>query len=106
VISQNPVTIQLRYLQTLREIGSTQNSTVVFPIPIDLMKPALDALARTSGPPAQASSDETGVAANGALAPTPGRGLEIGASEGATPGHRVAARAVAPRGPSKASPKA
>jgi regulator of protease activity HflC (stomatin/prohibitin superfamily) len=54
VISQNPVTIQLRYLQTLREIGATQNSTVVFPIPIDLIKPAMDALARTSSPPGQA----------------------------------------------------
>jgi regulator of protease activity HflC (stomatin/prohibitin superfamily) len=106
VISRNPVTIQLRYLQTLREIGATQNSTVVFPIPIDLMKPALDTLARTSGPPAQASSDGAGVAANGTLAPAPGRGLKIGAGKRATPGHRVGAGAVAPRGPSKASPKA
>src|SRR6266513_3834812 len=31
VISRNPVTIQLRYLQTLLEIGSEQNSTIVFP---------------------------------------------------------------------------
>ena len=106
LISRNPVTIQLRYLQTLREIGATQNSTIVFPIPIDLMKPALDALARASGPPAQASSDEAGVVANGALAPAPERVLKIGASERATPSRRVAARAVAPRGPSKASPKA
>jgi regulator of protease activity HflC (stomatin/prohibitin superfamily) len=45
VIGQNPVTIQLRYLQTLREIGANQNSTVVFPMPIDLMRPVLDALA-------------------------------------------------------------
>ncbi len=42
VISRNPVTLQLRYLQTLREIGAEQNSTVVFPMPIDLMKPVLD----------------------------------------------------------------
>ena len=34
VISRNPVTIQLRYLQTLLEIGSEQNSTIVFPLPI------------------------------------------------------------------------
>ena len=39
VISRNPVTIQLRYLQTLLEIGSEQNSTVVFPLPIDLIAP-------------------------------------------------------------------
>jgi regulator of protease activity HflC (stomatin/prohibitin superfamily) len=44
MISRNPVTIQLRYLQTLREIGGTQNSTIVFPMPIDLMKPVLEAL--------------------------------------------------------------
>jgi regulator of protease activity HflC (stomatin/prohibitin superfamily) len=37
VISRNPVTIQLRYLQTLLEIGSEQNSTIVFPLPIDLV---------------------------------------------------------------------
>jgi regulator of protease activity HflC (stomatin/prohibitin superfamily) len=43
VIGANPTTLQLRYLQTLREIGANQNSTVVFPMPIDLVKPVLDA---------------------------------------------------------------
>jgi regulator of protease activity HflC (stomatin/prohibitin superfamily) len=42
VISQNPATMQLRYLQTLGEIGINQNTTVVFPLPIDLVKPLLD----------------------------------------------------------------
>jgi regulator of protease activity HflC (stomatin/prohibitin superfamily) len=37
VIDQNPVTIQLRYLQTLTEIGAEKNTTVVFPLPIDLI---------------------------------------------------------------------
>jgi regulator of protease activity HflC (stomatin/prohibitin superfamily) len=37
IISQNPATLQLRYLQTLLEIGGTQNTTVVFPLPIELM---------------------------------------------------------------------
>jgi regulator of protease activity HflC (stomatin/prohibitin superfamily) len=46
VISQNPVTIQLRYLQTLREIGGSQNSTVVFPLPMDVIGPALQAINR------------------------------------------------------------
>jgi regulator of protease activity HflC (stomatin/prohibitin superfamily) len=41
VISRNPVTIQLRYLQTLLEIGSEQNSTIVFPLPIDLIGPLM-----------------------------------------------------------------
>jgi regulator of protease activity HflC (stomatin/prohibitin superfamily) len=36
VINQNPVTIQLRYLQTLTEIGAEKNTTVVFPLPIDI----------------------------------------------------------------------
>jgi regulator of protease activity HflC (stomatin/prohibitin superfamily) len=44
VIGQNPTTLQLRYLQTLREIGANQNSTVVFPMPIDLVKPVLGAV--------------------------------------------------------------
>lgn len=38
VINRNPVTIQLRYLQTLTEIGVEQNTTVVFPLPIDLVE--------------------------------------------------------------------
>jgi regulator of protease activity HflC (stomatin/prohibitin superfamily) len=48
VIGRNPVTLQLRYLQTLREIGVNQNSTVVFPMPIDLMKPMLQVLGSAS----------------------------------------------------------
>jgi regulator of protease activity HflC (stomatin/prohibitin superfamily) len=44
VISRNPVTIQLRYLQTLLEIGSEQNSTIVFPLPIDLIGPLIGAV--------------------------------------------------------------
>jgi regulator of protease activity HflC (stomatin/prohibitin superfamily) len=38
VIAVEPVAVQLRYLQTLTEIGSEQNTTVVFPIPIDMIK--------------------------------------------------------------------
>jgi regulator of protease activity HflC (stomatin/prohibitin superfamily) len=44
VIGRNPTTLQLRYLQTLREIGANQNSTVVFPMPIDLVRPVLEAM--------------------------------------------------------------
>jgi regulator of protease activity HflC (stomatin/prohibitin superfamily) len=43
VISRNPATLQLRYLQTLSEIGIEQNSTVVFPLPMDLIKPLMGA---------------------------------------------------------------
>ena len=49
VISRNPVTIQLRYLQTLLEIGGERNSTVVFPLPIDLIGPLLDAVKDRGG---------------------------------------------------------
>jgi hypothetical protein len=34
--------MQLRYLQTLTEIGAEQNSTIIFPMPIDIIKPFLD----------------------------------------------------------------
>jgi regulator of protease activity HflC (stomatin/prohibitin superfamily) len=38
IISTNPATLQLRYLQTLLEMGVNQNTTIVFPLPIDLIK--------------------------------------------------------------------
>jgi regulator of protease activity HflC (stomatin/prohibitin superfamily) len=56
VIGANPTTLQLRYLQTLREIGGSQNSTVVFPMPIDLVKPVLEAV-RGAGEGASARAD-------------------------------------------------
>ncbi len=37
VIAKEPVTLQLRYLQTLTEVASERNSTLIFPIPIDLI---------------------------------------------------------------------
>jgi hypothetical protein len=43
IISQQPAAIQLRYLQTLGEIGSEQNSTIVFPLPMDLIQPLISA---------------------------------------------------------------
>jgi regulator of protease activity HflC (stomatin/prohibitin superfamily) len=49
VISGNPASLQLRYLQTLTEIGATQNSTVVFPLPMDMVKPFVDALQPPDG---------------------------------------------------------
>jgi regulator of protease activity HflC (stomatin/prohibitin superfamily) len=41
IISTNPASLQLRYLQTLLEIGSTNNTTVVFPLPMDIIEPFL-----------------------------------------------------------------
>jgi regulator of protease activity HflC (stomatin/prohibitin superfamily) len=42
VIRPNPVTIQLRYLQALSEISANEGSTIVFPMPLDLLRPLLD----------------------------------------------------------------
>ena len=42
VISDHPVALQLRYLQTLLELGSSQSTTIVFPAPIDLIKPFIE----------------------------------------------------------------
>ncbi len=42
ILSGNPASLQLRYLQTLLELGADQNSTVVFPLPMDIIGPFLD----------------------------------------------------------------
>src|SRR5436309_1607795 len=42
IMTQEPITVQLRYLQTLLEIGSANNSTIVFPIPVDLLQPFIE----------------------------------------------------------------
>jgi len=44
IISSEPAAIQLRYLQTLKEIASEKNSTILFPLPIDLITPFLEKL--------------------------------------------------------------
>ena len=41
VIEEHPVALQLRYLQTLLELGGSQSTTIVFPAPIDLLRPFL-----------------------------------------------------------------
>jgi regulator of protease activity HflC (stomatin/prohibitin superfamily) len=43
VLSANPAAVQLRYLQTLSDIGAQQNTTIVFPLPVDIIKPFLEA---------------------------------------------------------------
>lgn len=44
VLSRNPATLQLRFLQTLTEVASERNSTLVFPIPIDIVAPLIKKL--------------------------------------------------------------
>ncbi|MGB2709950.1 MAG: slipin family protein [Conexibacter sp.] len=47
VISPNPAALQLRYLQTLTEVGVNQNSTIVFPLPLDVIRPFLESVGAT-----------------------------------------------------------
>jgi regulator of protease activity HflC (stomatin/prohibitin superfamily) len=54
VLSTNPASIQLRYLQTLSELGGDQNSTIVFPLPMDVLS-----MLRPPNPPAPAVPAET-----------------------------------------------
>jgi regulator of protease activity HflC (stomatin/prohibitin superfamily) len=61
VISTQPAALALRYMQTLLDMGSNQNSTIVFPIPIELIRPLLaapvpmDAVPATSNGPVSAT---------------------------------------------------
>jgi regulator of protease activity HflC (stomatin/prohibitin superfamily) len=50
-IGKHPVAIQLRFLQTLIEIGAENNSTTIFPVPIELFKPFLEATGRDEPEP-------------------------------------------------------
>jgi len=44
IISRNPTALQLRFLQTLVEVASEKNSTTIFPVPIDILSPFLQAM--------------------------------------------------------------
>lgn len=60
IINENPIAIQLRYLQTLSEIGAENNTTIAFPIPIDMMTSFMDKLGsnvKTTPPPKGPDSD-------------------------------------------------
>lgn len=50
ILSSIPAAMQLRYLQTLTEIGAEQNSTIVFPMPIDIIKPFLELMEKAGEP--------------------------------------------------------
>jgi regulator of protease activity HflC (stomatin/prohibitin superfamily) len=59
IIAENPIALQLRYLQTLREVAAENNSTTIFPVPIDLLTPFMQM-------------------AKGVAAPVPGKAGEPG----------------------------
>lgn len=46
VLSKHPVSVQLRFLQTLKEIATEQNSTIIFPVPIDLIEVFINRLGK------------------------------------------------------------
>jgi regulator of protease activity HflC (stomatin/prohibitin superfamily) len=75
VISRNPVTIQLRYLQTLIEVSNNQSSTIVFPLPMDVLQPLMAAAqarhASSTDGPERERLDEALAAAQTALDTTP-----------------------------------
>jgi regulator of protease activity HflC (stomatin/prohibitin superfamily) len=89
VIARNPVTIQLRYLQTLIEVSNNQSSTIVFPLPMDVLRPlvaAAEARSTAGGveAPDRARLDEALSAARGALeaaGPSPAEALEAPAAD-------------------------
>ena len=56
ILSQNSQAIQLRYLQTLQSIGQDQNSTVVFPVPLDMLNSMGDLLKRSTEKAAEGTS--------------------------------------------------
>jgi regulator of protease activity HflC (stomatin/prohibitin superfamily) len=69
ILGSIPAAMQLRYLQTLTEIGAEQNSTIVFPMPIDIIKPFLEII--------EAAGKANGVAA--ALPPPHPKDLTLNA---------------------------
>jgi regulator of protease activity HflC (stomatin/prohibitin superfamily) len=92
VISRNPVTIQLRYLQTLMEVSGNQASTIVFPLPVDVLQPLVTAAqGRRADGPERERLDDALDAARAALAESAGgrEQLEVGADAEAVPASRT-----------------
>jgi regulator of protease activity HflC (stomatin/prohibitin superfamily) len=59
IISANPATLQLRYLQTLLDIGVNQSSTIVFPLPLDMVRPFMAHAAAGDGAGGRSASAES-----------------------------------------------
>jgi hypothetical protein len=105
VIGSQPATLQLRYLQTLTEIAAEKNSTIVFPLPLELLRGFLALPAARGGD--AASSSEAGANGNVRIvrgAGGAGRGLKSArtgpgrvGSVGGAPGGRVARSAADPQ---------
>src|SRR5437588_1666200 len=70
VIGSQPSALQLRYLQTLTEIAVEKNSTIIFPLPIDLIEPMIDAMRRGA---ASAKQEQDGTMSTPPVLPYPQR---------------------------------
>src|SRR5579885_2849216 len=62
IMGRSPITLQLRYLQTLGEIATEHNSTTLFPVPIDLLEPFIRLRQAPANGPAPAGAPDTGAA--------------------------------------------
>jgi hypothetical protein len=49
-MATSPFTLQLRYLQTLSDIATEHNSTIIFPLPLDLIEPFMRGIAAAGDP--------------------------------------------------------
>lgn len=83
IMGRHPMALQLRFLQTLSEVAVENNSTIVFPVPIDLIKPLMDMAEETlpsgnGGPPASNGDGDALPAGDGAALVT---GQEAGVRE-------------------------
>ena len=54
ILARQPQALQLRYLETLTVIAADKNSTIVFPLPLDIVMPMIEAARRVAAPPATA----------------------------------------------------
>ncbi len=110
VISRNPVTIQLRYLQTLIEVSNNQSSTIVFPLPIDVLQSLTSAAGRRAAAaapngPERERLDEALAAARAALEAAGGAPGALDPGEQASdsgrlePGRQAATSALEPESP-------
>ena len=68
-IQTEPAALQLRYLQTLTEIAGEKNSTIIFPLPIDLVEPLAELLRRGAGMPPIQSARPASATASAPSAP-------------------------------------
>ncbi len=63
ILSRNPMALQLRFLQTLTEMSSNQTSTIVFPLPLDLLKPFFENAAKVTAASSESDNgkDQKGI---------------------------------------------